>query len=208
MVRRLFFLALIAASGIASASAYSDFEADADGWLGVNVAFPSLEVLGTANPTWTGHSITVTEQGSGLFVLAAPSKFLGNQSICLGGIVTFQLSDTVADGVPYPGLLLRGNGTILYYETPAPGTTLTDFMVELTPTGWKNGTGAQATQAEFNSVFSNLDVFAINADWKTGGTDSVELDNVMMLAPVPEPMTVPVLGIGAAWTATRRRKKG
>lgn len=206
-MRRFFLLTLIAASGLASASAYSDFEADADGWLGVNVAFPTLEVLGTVTPTWTGHSITVTEQGSGLFVLAAPSKFLGNQSICLGGIVSFQLSDTVADGVPYPSLLLRGNGTILYYETPAPGTTLTDFMVELAPTGWKNGTGAQATQAEFNSVFSNLDVFAINADWKTGGTDSVELDNVMMLAPVPEPMTFAILGAGLVAIARRRQRK-
>lgn len=206
-MRNILTLAILATSGIASASVMSDFETDADGWLGVNVSFPSLDPLNTVAPTWTGHTITVTEQGSGLFVLAAPSKFLGDQSINLGGIVSFQLSDTVADGVPYPSLLLRGNGTILYYETLAPGTTLTDFVVSLTPTGWKNGTGVQASQAEFDSVFSNLDVFAINADWKTGGTDLVELDNVMMLAPVPEPTTLFVLGLGAAWIAKRRHKK-
>lgn len=200
-------LAILAIAGVAKASVSSDFETGSDGWLGVNVAFPSLDPLNTVVPSWTGHTITATEEGSGLFVLAAPSKFLGNQSINLGGIVSFQLSDTVADGVPYPSLLLRGNGTILYYETPAPGTSLTDFIVSLTPTGWKNGSGVQASQSEFNSVFSNLDVFAINADWKTGGTDSVELDNVMMLAPVPEPMTLFVLGMGATWMATRRRNK-
>lgn len=112
--RPLLILSLVALGAYGFADVYSDFEAGADGWLGVNVSFPGLEPLNTVTPTWTGHSITVTEEESGLFVLAAPSKFLGNQSAYLGGTVSFLLSAVTTDGIPYPNLLLRGNGTILF----------------------------------------------------------------------------------------------
>ena len=191
-------------SAISAADVVSDFETGTDDWLGVNVSFPGLVPLNTVVPSWTGHSITATEEGSGLFVLAGPSKFLGDQSAYLGGHVSFQLADAVSDGVPYPNLLLRGNGTVLYFETSAPGTSLTNFDIALTPTGWKDGTGAAATQAQFNSAFSNLDVFAVNADWKTSGTDSVELDNVRMASPVPEPATMAALSLGVGILLRRR----
>ncbi len=199
-------LTAFAISSLASADTFSDFGSGDDGWLAVNVAFPSLDVLNTWSPTWTGSTINASEQGSGLFVLAAPAKFRGNQMNFLGGTVTFQLSDSVVDGIAYPNLLLRGNGTILYFETPAPGPSLTSYSVNLNPTGWKNATGVAASQSEFNSVFSNLDVFAINADWKTGGIDYVELDNVRISAPVPEPATLGTLAFGVLCLRRRRSK--
>lgn len=197
--------ALVGMTMAAHADVTSDFETGTDGWLTVNVAFPTLTVLGTHTPTWTGHTITDTEfQGNGLLVIAAPAKYTGDLSSYYGGTVSYQLSDAISDGVAYPNLLLRGNGTVLYYTTAAPATTLTPYSISLKPTGWLTGLGTTPTESEFKAVLSNLDVFAINADWKTAGMDSYELDNVVVHA-VPEPASMVALGMGALALFRRRR---
>lgn len=198
-------LAVLVAAAVAPASINSHFDTGTDGWISVNVSFPALGLLGTHNPTWTGSSIVDTEfQGAGLFLFAAPAAYQGDLSSYYGGTVKYQLSDSVSDGVPYPNLILRGSGTILYYTTAAPGTTLTNYSISLTPAGWLKGSGGAPTAAEFQSVLSNVDVFAINADWKTAGTDTAGLDEVSVSA-VPEPGTLACLAFGAAALMRRRR---
>ncbi len=198
-------IAILLAASMAPASINSHFDTGIDGWLSVNVTFPGLTLLGTHTPTWTGSGITDTEfQGGGLFLFAAPAPYLGDLSSYYGGTVSYLLSDTVSDGVPYPNLILRGGGTILYYTTSAPSTSLTNYSFSLTPAGWLKGSGGAPTVAEFQSVLANVDVFAINADWKTAGTDTDGLDEVSVTA-VPEPTTLAVMAIGAA--ALRRRKR-
>ena len=198
-------LAALVAVAVSPASINSHFDTGTDGWITANVSFPALGLLGTHIPTWTVSSIVDTEfQGGGLFLFAAPAAYQGDLSSYYGGTVKYQLSDSVTDGVPYPNLILRGGGTILYYTTTAPGTTLTSYSVSLTPVGWLKGSGGTPTEAEFQSVLANVDAFAINADWKTAGTDTAGLDEVSVAA-VPEPATLTCLGLAAASLLRRRR---
>lgn len=204
-------LVLIALSSCLShASIFSTFDSGNEGWSAVDVNFPSLAVVEAHAAGWSSGHLSETEANfshSGLFVLAAPAAYLGDLSAYYGAVASFKLSDTHADPTVYPSLLLRGNGIALGYvgtQTPSPAGT--DFTVPLSETGWVTLGGVAATPAQFQSVLSNVDVFAINADWTLAGTDVVTLDNVAVLSPVPEPATWAVLGLGVA--GVMRRRKG
>lgn len=205
--RALIFLAL--SSSFASASVFSTFDFDNEGWSAVNVSPVDLSILETHAAGWSGERLVESESSftmPGLFVLSAPSKFLGDQSEYYDAVATFQLSDAQIDGTAYPSLLLRGNGIAIGFtagQLPTPAGEL--FSVPLFETGWVKFGGGAVTKAEFQSVLSNLDVFAINADWRLGGTDDVTLDNVALLTPVPEPATWAALGLGVAGLMRRRK---
>lgn len=203
----LVFLALT--SPFASASIFSDFSTGNEGWSAVNVAPTNLAVLESHAAGWSAGHLFESESSfthPGLFVLSAPSAYLGDLSSYYGAVAMFTLSDTQADATIYPSLLLRGNGIALgYVGTQKPNVSGTDFVVPLFETGWITLAGVPATPAQMQSVLSNVDVFAINADWTLGGTDVVTLDNVAVLSPVPEPATWAVLGLGLAGVIRRRQ---
>lgn len=205
MMRRAWFL-LAALPFSANAQVASHFDTGTEDWQTVNLDFPSLTLLGVQAPTWTGSSITGTEFGSGLYLFAAPVKFLGDKRAYFGGTLGYRLADATSDGTPYPTAILRGNGIALYYTTPAPGTSLTSTTVSLTPSGWLKTTGGAPTEAEFKTVLSNLDAFGINADWTTNGRDVVELDDVVMAVPEPTTIAAMILGLGAVLGRRKSRR--
>jgi len=186
------------------ATVQSRFDVDAEGWLGVNLAFPSLTVLGTDAPTWISGTIQVVESGSGLYVFGAPAPYLGDKSSYYNGEIEFDLASATADGIPYPTVMIRGNGVVLYTQLAPPSPSLQRYATRFNESFWFNGLGQAATAGEFQNAISNLDSLAILADWTTDTVDTTTLDNVRLSEPVPEPGTLAVLGLGALRLRRRR----
>jgi hypothetical protein len=186
----------------AFASVESRFDTDAEGWLGVNLAFPSLNVLSTDVPTWVSGTIRVVENGSGLYVFGAPSAYLGNKSEYYGGELSFDLASATSDGIAYPTVMLRGNGVVLYTSLAAPSPSLQRYATRLNESFWFNGLGQAATAAEFHTALSNLDSLGILADWTSATVDTTTLDNVVM---TPEPATMAALALGLIMLRKRRK---
>ena len=200
----------------AKADITSTFDLDNEGWTVADVDTSDLSILSSANATWDAGRLTATEFGSEFFVYAAPARFLGDKSAFYGGSVGFTLSDTVRDGFRYPNLLLRGNGTAIAYFTPPPSAAGTAYTIPLTANplatnplttnGWYDFDQNPVSEATLRNVLSNLDRFGISADWATGRQDVTTLDDVVVAAPVPEPATLAVLGLGLLAVARRRRR--
>src|SRR4051794_10778232 len=93
--RALLFLAL--SSCVSHASIFSDFDSGSEGWSAVNVNFPSLNVLEAHSAGWSSGHLSEMEASftqPGLFVLSAPSAYLGDLSSYYGAVAMFTLSDT------------------------------------------------------------------------------------------------------------------
>lgn len=197
----------LAAFGLAIAAhadIVSTFDADDEGWRAADVSTTDLSILSSQPAGWESGHLRADEFGSALFVLAAPTAYLGDLSSYYGGAVTFTLSDTVGDGLPYPDLLIRGNGFAMAYATPPPTSLGTTYTIPLSEAGWIGFDGQPVSHSQFLSALTAVDRFGINADWRTGGQDSVTLDDVRVAA-APEPASLLPLALGLL--AIRRRRR-
>lgn len=189
----------------AKADLFDAFDSGNGGWTVADVSPTTLEVLDEAPAGWRDGRLEATEFGSGLFVFRAPKAYEGDLSGYYGGSVGFTLSDASRDGVPYPNLLIRGNGFAMAYVTPPPSATGTAYIIPLTEAGWIGLDLRPVGKAQFQNALANVDRFGINADWATRTADVTTLDDVRVVAPVPEPATLAALGLGLAAFLRRRR---
>ena len=158
--------------------------------------------------------------------LGAPSKYLGDQSVFLGGSLSFDLTIDRAGPVdqdPPPLLLLQnGSASLLYIDSPVPSVGVwTSYLIPLVPVtptvllgaGWyafaagNPLTARAAVQSDFDAVFANITHFSITGEFINDGDnfDTVGLDNVNLQA-VPIPPSLPLLlGALAGVIVTRRR---
>lgn len=200
-------LALVGLSAFVRADIVNGFDANAEGWRAANIDTGTFAIT-YQDPTWVDGHIEASEFASGLFLLAAPSEYLGDLSSYYGGSVSFRLSDVTNSATAYPALILQSGFTILYYEMDPPGTSLTNFEIPLSPTGWRTGlfgaSDPEPTQAQFQTALAGITNFGINADWTLNGVDVVALDDVHVAA-VPEPVSLAALGFGCV-ALVRRRK--
>lgn len=200
----------------ASALVSATFDSGPSGWSSLsfladpNDDHPIFSSTVSAYPvTWTatggdpGGAINLADQDSGWQYFVASSAFLGNQSAAEGGTLSFDLlrTDTNSSFPPQSGPPLAiTNGTLVLVFAPSsvtfPTTAgWTDYSFALSASAGDifvtSPTGAHATQAQINSVLSDLTGLYILSDWYTGIGDSYNLDNVVLSSAVatPEPAT-------------------
>lgn len=145
----------------------------------------------------------------------APSDYLGNQSAAYLGTLSFDLYDTLTDSSPAAAVMISDGTTFLYspqlISSVAAGPPWNSMSVQfLASTGWTNspdGSGTAISEAQMQSVLSNLQVLAIQADWHSGA-DDVHLDNVVFSGTsIPEPASGLLLLAGISGILAWRRNR-
>lgn len=209
-----FMLVLTVASlALGQDSVSSNFQSGSDGWQVADLRQPlanppvvaqHLDVSWSSSGGNPGGYIQRQDPGDNWFWFSAPAQFLGNHSAAYGRILAFDLACTGNDGVPYPGIILIGAGTPLYYELTPPPTDFKRYSVGLSEAGWHVGsmTGALASSAQMKTVLGALGALYINADWQ-GGYETTSLDNVILL---PEPGCTGML-LGAVYAVCLPRRR-
>lgn len=205
----------------ASALVSSTFDSDADGWTGLTT---------DGSPSWTAitsgltpvhsaegmpdGSITLADPDSQWTYFSAPGKFLGDQSAAFGGSLQFDSRYVIA-GTGYTNeaeVVLKGAGLTLVYEiTNSLSAAWMHFDAALVAGAWRVAdtfSGALATDAQLLAVLTGLDALWINAEHFTPVMEVIALDNVNLLAPVPEPgmYTLLLAGLGVLGFIARRKK--
>jgi len=178
---------LTSAKAKAQADIVSTFDTDAEGW--------TVEVLDSfiyGNPPKVissgelfyerngGHpggdigSFDTDDKTEEHFV--APAKFLGNMSAYYGGVLSFDLWDSLDPVVGGPNQVeLIGNGHTLFYDyfdshtNYSPAITWTNWSIPLAPSAWwrlddYSTTNNIPTAADFLAVLSNLQELNIEGD--------------------------------------------
>lgn len=220
------------AMAIVPIGAGSSFGIDADGWKFVDVpgvgnyvdvesGYPADVVysLTGGNP---GGFISAKDPSNLTFFFAAPSKFLGDQSLVYGGTLQYDIKVNPAtpEWTGDPDVVLISQAGVLVYDfgqsaAVNPGASFSTRTIPWTESGWRVGTinGGAVTQQQFQQVVSNLSSLLVAGEFvaSTGGPETFEtasLDNVM-LTPVPEPSEALLMALGLAGVvlAARRRRQ-
>ncbi len=207
--------------------ASSTFDTDSEGWLqGAFDQQPSGDpiVVGYVAPGY----INIDADRYPYAGFLAPSKFLGDLTAARGGTLSFDLTDAHLDDAAPDNrwtayvALVGANGMLIYggLKNQFPDTTqFTHFSFSLTADSFytegnlASGHGATlggrlVTEAEFDAVLADVARFAIPADFVTGIEDNSSLDNVVLTAGVPEPVTWALALAGfrpGRWSASSAR---
>lgn len=215
----------LSAAAAGTVLAESTFDDDALGWTATGSdGSPAWTVTSTipvhygatgGNP---GGHIEVQDPDNEWSYFVAPLAFLGDKSAAYGGWLSFDSRLVAApDGVPAneAEVVLHGAGLTLAYDATGslPGTW-TRYDIPLVEGGWRvnnSFSGSLATAAQLQSVLGDLDALWINAEYITPVVETIALDNVRLLAPVPEPDVALLMSAGfglLAATVRRRRSSG
>jgi hypothetical protein len=214
-------LSLLASNPLYAAVVSSIFDIDSDGWS-VTEIFDDGTTLGNWQAFWgptagiSGGGIYRPDVGSGGSVFVAPTKFLGDQSMFLGGRISWDIMNNVsnAGGASRWNLMLVGAGMrIVHWDAPlsVPGSWV-HFDAPLDALNWtkvidSSNWDGDVTQSDFLSVISDLEGAYILGDWGWGA-DTSYLDNVSLSAvPLPPAVLFFLSGIGFLGAFTRLKEK-
>ncbi|KPF48500.1 hypothetical protein D621_16225 [beta proteobacterium AAP51] len=189
--------------------AESSFFATNQGWqLGITPnATPAPHVAPIFGAPQGGYIYNPSSSGVDSFTSNA--SFLGNQSAALGGVLRFSLQEGNNFLSPSGSVALYGNGLVLGYEVNVAAIEWTQVVVPLQPDGWvtlnpSTGITTTTTWQDMSGVLGNLAALQIAA-FTLFPDSSVDLDNVALLTPVPEPGAAAMLALGLGVLAWRRR---
>jgi hypothetical protein len=206
-----------ALSVTSASAATSNFNTNSEGWsvLG-DSAGPVTWMSSGGNP---GGYVSVTDSVvGGVMYFVAPGAYLGDMSSAYGTALTFDLIQNYPespDQFADDDVLLMSSALTLAYDFasyPVNGAW-TPYSVSLTAGAWHigSGSGAVATEAQIQSVLSNLTGLQIRAEYQTGA-DTDGLDTVSFgtsesgAAPEPSTWAMMILGFcGLGFMAIRRR---
>ena len=203
--------ALLLAAGFATAASASitvssTFDTDTDGWL---LTGDGTDLMWTDTGGNPDGFIEARDRGAGsIWGYAAPSKFVGDKSAFLGGMLEWDLIELASPGSPnnHPDVTLFGSGmTIVVDAGDNPATTWTSYSVSLsTDSDWRMGSlnGSVVTDEQFAMVLSSLTGMVIRGEFRSVGGDRSGLDNVVM---IPAPASLAMLGLAGIGIIRRRR---
>lgn len=195
----------------------STFDADADGWTALGTTGSSNWSMssGPFGVQFAGDHISFSDPDNEWSYFSAPGKFLGDQSAAFGGWLQFDSRLVSAPGGSLANeaeVVLKGAGLTLAYDAVAAlPNTWTSFSINLASGNWRIGdtfSGGIATDANLQSVLGNLTALWINGEYITPVVETIALDNVRLVAAVPEPETYGMMLAGLAvvgWAARRRK---
>lgn len=218
MKRTIFALAMVA-STMSFASVISTFDTDADGWTMVTFAAGGPYNVSPTNIgglTWqsTGGNpdgyIERTDVEGGAMMFRAPNKFHGDQSVMLGGTITFDIQSDYDDRTVDSNVVIKGNGLTLVgqFTNPVQDAGWFSRGVVLDAANFRKNTqgGAAVSGAELLSALSNVSDLFIGGEMHTGfPAETTGIDNVKLEA-VPEPASMILLASGVAAFMARRRR--
>jgi len=211
---KLAFLLLFAAvwivPGHATTIAVSNWDNPLDGSDGWSFVHDGMNMSLVQTGGHGGGFLQIADQALGTTMyLVAPAKFLGNQTAAYGGTLSFDLQQSYdTNYYADDDVLITGNGLTLAYNTgvnPAAAPDWTPITVNLfASSGWKVGTtaGIDATEAQLQSVLSNLGSLWIRPEFQVGpdvdGIDNVVLTSGLVTgtSATPEPSTWLMLAAG------------
>ena len=187
------------------------FDTSANGWTHAPGGDPDTTVTFSATGGNPGGCIVLNDAAEGAFdFFNAPAKYLGNDSGYLNGSFSFQLMDNSSvDDLSSALTLTDGAGDTLTHTLPAfsPGGFVFFSFTLNQAGGWTytpaGGTAVAATQAEFQTVLTNVTSLVVPGDFHNG-TEMTTLDDVALT--VPEPSTWALLGIGVGLLLTLHRR--
>ncbi|MEI6239832.1 MAG: right-handed parallel beta-helix repeat-containing protein, partial [Planctomycetia bacterium] len=173
----------------------SRFDFGTDGWKVGNFLVPTPT---PTDPDWDfsggnpGGFISTTDL-YGVTAFLAPSQFLGNWAADRVTGLTFNLRVSASAAVNKATVVLSGGGISIstFGPYPTPNDTWVPYTLDLTSrTGWfytNDGVtpGAAVSAADFATVLANVEALRINAEWSTAPGATVDLDNVVLLANLP-----------------------
>jgi hypothetical protein len=212
-------LGLVAAMTPASWAATSTFDSGTEGWI---------TVFNGAQPVeWLADQIAVNDKSSEWSYLSAPASFLADAAT--GATLSFDLRHEESGGLPREWgvrVALVGAGLNVISELAIPSTNWARYTFSLASGGvgnaaWRVFGSTQleyvssaplASAQQMSAVLSNLQGLYIATDYtrgtlQQGQLDRTYLDNVTLMAPVPEPgsWALMVAGLAAVALGLRRR---
>jgi hypothetical protein len=211
----------LAPAARADAIAFSNFDANAEGWNAVSLN-ASGAISGTHAVTWNatggdpgGHLSRTDPQAGSIFYWNAPAAYLGDVSAALGGTLSYEVRHSGGALFNAADVILVGGAsplTLVYDAAAQPTTAWTLFNIPFSQGQWRVGSlsGAFATQQQLTDVLAALTALRVRGEYIDGG-ETGRLDNVSMNAPDPEPTPEPaalaLMGTGLAGCAVVARRK-
>ncbi|PCH69076.1 MAG: hypothetical protein COC12_09485 [Rhodobacteraceae bacterium] len=162
----------------------STFDTDTDGWSFIADVKDFNWIPTGGNPGGYLESVDFTT--GQVWYNVAPAKFMGNKAAYSGGTLQFDLKQS-STGSQFDAddVVITGGGVTIAFSTLAnPGIDWTHYSVNLdTASDWRIGssTGTVATQAQINTVLSDISALHIRGEY-IAGPDTGGLDNVVMQA--------------------------
>ncbi len=218
-MKKLAIALAMVASTMSFATVVSTFDTDADGWTMVTFAAGgpyNVNPTAVGGLTWqaTGGNpdgyIERNDVEGGAMMFRAPAKFQGDQSIMVGGTISFDIQSDYDDRTVDSNVVIKGNGLTLVgqFTNPVQDAGWFSRAVVLDAANFSKDIqgGAVVSDAELLSALTNVSDLFIGGEMHTGfPAETTGIDNVSLEA-VPEPATIILLGSGVAAFMARRRK--
>jgi hypothetical protein len=169
----------------------STFTSDLEGWTSSSGGFVTYSSVG-GNP---GGFLRQQDLDLADMFISAPSLFLGNQTVFLGGSLSFDVKQLVgiADYQPFGIVSLRSGTSVNIADIVPPGLPQSEWTTQSIVL---NAASFGTSAANFALILGNLTGLEVTLESQVGIVETVGFDNFRMsIATVPEPTALSIVGL-------------